>query len=348
MGRKCIDLIGMKFGRLTVIKRVENRGSQTYWLCRCECGIEKEIQGGKLKNGTIMSCGCLAREMSSKRRKENVTDLIGQKFGRLTVIKRAKNRGNQGQIKWLCQCECGVEKEIMGCSLKSGDTISCGCYNREKVAEQSKKNVVDLTGQKFGRWTVIKRTGVDDYRQAMWLCRCECGTEKEVVGSSLRNGESKSCGCWNREVAHKRMYKGGITPIAHHLRSLPIITQWRNDTFIRENYTCQLTGKKGGNFAIHHLKAFNTIVKEAHDVYGIEVKEIVADYTEEELKLIKDYVISWHKDTSNAILLSEEIHDLFHHEYGYGDNTKEQYEEFRERYLNGEFDNLNPTNDRVV
>lgn len=55
-------------------------------------------------------------------------------------------------------------------------------------------NFKDLTGEKINRWTVIKFTGKYKRRCPFWLCKCECGTIKEVSGNSLRNG-SKSCGC---------------------------------------------------------------------------------------------------------------------------------------------------------
>jgi hypothetical protein len=55
--------------------------------------------------------------------------------------------------------------------------------------------VVDLLGQRFGRWTVKASAGTDDRGDAMWNCSCDCGTEKEVRGFMLSGGESKSCGC---------------------------------------------------------------------------------------------------------------------------------------------------------
>ena len=59
---KCIDLTGQKFGRLIVIKRVENKNNHSYWLCKCECGNYKTIYSGHLKRGKIKSCGCLLKE----------------------------------------------------------------------------------------------------------------------------------------------------------------------------------------------------------------------------------------------------------------------------------------------
>ena len=70
---KIVDLTGSVFGRLTVLKQVKNR-KYTTWLCRCECGIEKEIMGRGLKAGRVVSCGCYARQKASERVTErNVT-----------------------------------------------------------------------------------------------------------------------------------------------------------------------------------------------------------------------------------------------------------------------------------
>lgn len=58
---------------------------------------------------------------------------------------------------------------------------------------------IDLTGQKFDRWTVVELAGRGKDRRPSWLCRCDCGTEKVVSGGNLRTGNSKSCGCLTRE-----------------------------------------------------------------------------------------------------------------------------------------------------
>lgn len=57
-------------------------------------------------------------------------DLTGQRFGRLTVVERAANSAS-GHTCWRCLCDCGNVKVVQGSALKSGDTISCGCYNIE-------------------------------------------------------------------------------------------------------------------------------------------------------------------------------------------------------------------------
>jgi len=62
---------------------------------------------------------------------------------------------------------------------------------------------IDLTGQKFGRWTVICEAG------QKWLCQCECGVVKKIWGHFLKDGQSKSCGCLRKDLAVERETKHG-------------------------------------------------------------------------------------------------------------------------------------------
>jgi hypothetical protein len=57
----------------------------------------------------------------------------------------------------------------------------------------------DLTGEKFGRLTVLKKHGRNNNQKITWLCECSCGERKIIVGNSLRAGYTQSCGCLNRE-----------------------------------------------------------------------------------------------------------------------------------------------------
>ncbi len=54
---------------------------------------------------------------------------------------------------------------------------------------------INLLGKRFGAWSVTKYAGPDHNGQSTWECRCDCGIERSVVGASLRNGLSSSCGC---------------------------------------------------------------------------------------------------------------------------------------------------------
>ena len=72
---------------------------------------------------------------------------------------------------------------------------------------------VDLTGQKFGRLTVVRLSGRKASNR-FWHCVCECGNRTETDGGKLKNGETKSCGCFRREFTterNKRWAKHGQT-----------------------------------------------------------------------------------------------------------------------------------------
>lgn len=68
--------------------------------------------------------------------------------------------------------------------------------------------LIDLTGRKFGRLTVIKKgEKVKHGKPAKWLCKCDCGNELFVTSYSLRSGNTKSCGCLANELSAERMKK---------------------------------------------------------------------------------------------------------------------------------------------
>lgn len=72
--------------------------------------------------------------------------------------------------------------------------------------------VIDLTGQVFGRLTVLHRAqGVKKKGRAAWECRCECGNTKVVIGKDLRNGKTKSCGCLRGEQFRQQATHGHCT-----------------------------------------------------------------------------------------------------------------------------------------
>lgn len=121
-------------------------------------------------------------------------DLTGMIFGRWVVIKLVQSR--KGGRYWGCKCDCGTEKEVKGYDLVHGISKSCGCFHY---------NFKNLTGMKFGRLIVLYlslKKGKNG--QTYWVCKCDCGMDKEIQGSSLINGATVSCGCYNRESVSKR------------------------------------------------------------------------------------------------------------------------------------------------
>jgi hypothetical protein len=67
--------------------------------------------------------------------------------------------------------------------------------------------MIDETGNIYGRLTVVRSANkLNKDKRLLWLCKCSCGAEKEVVGRFLRKGHIKSCGCLKREMTRKRYH----------------------------------------------------------------------------------------------------------------------------------------------
>lgn len=143
--RAAEDLTGRRFGRLTVIRQLENKNHRTRWLCRCDCGNEKEVASRDLKAGKVKSCGCLRREGS-----KNKKDISGRRFGRLTALHPTDRRDVHGVIYWVCQCDCGNQTEVPASNLVNGTCKSCGCLRKENQDKiQDRLHRVDGTCIEF-------------------------------------------------------------------------------------------------------------------------------------------------------------------------------------------------------
>ena len=114
------NLISQRFGKLIVISEAESKNGSIYWNCKCDCGNTTISHAGGLRNGNIRSCGCLKKD-------QPYHDLLGQRFGKLTVIKKIENKKNYYGAMWLCHCDCGNTTEVTTSSLKKNSTKSCGC-----------------------------------------------------------------------------------------------------------------------------------------------------------------------------------------------------------------------------
>lgn len=174
------ELEGKRFGKWAVLSYEGKKNSRDVWLCKCTCGKEKVIQQRTLLNGDSTSCGC--ERIQSKRMK-----LEGKKFSKLTVISLAYSKNEH--TYWNCKCDCGNDFIVMGKSLVSGNTTSCGCINHGKG--QIRKNI---KGKRFGFLTAENYRGVIN-KHSIWSCKCDCGKTVDVDITALMSGNTKSCGC---------------------------------------------------------------------------------------------------------------------------------------------------------
>lgn len=114
-----------------------------------------------------------------------IKDEVGNTYGLLTVISQAPHQKGRA-VKWNCECSCGKTKSILGRSLRSGNSTSCGC--RKGIS-------YDLEGKTYGELTVLSKSSNRLDNQVTWDCECSCGVLCNIRGRDLRAGNTKSCGC---------------------------------------------------------------------------------------------------------------------------------------------------------
>lgn len=180
------------FNNFYIIKKVprpeDAKTKDGFWLCKCKkCNSENIYSTSQIRRkiNNDLDCGC------SKT-------LIGKKFGKLLVIEKSQK---QKRTSWICQCDCGNKKEVIGTYLKNGNTKSCGCEKYKGLIEYNQKASEEAKipiGTRFEKLTVIEDLGfkkqVEGHNRRWYRCQCDCGNFKDVMANQLKNGYSSSCG----------------------------------------------------------------------------------------------------------------------------------------------------------
>jgi hypothetical protein len=153
-----------------------------------------------------------------------IVDISGQVFGTWRVDTLAPSRGKFGKALWECQCTvCGIKRTLAGVSLRRGELKNC-VHNL-----RAEKSAV-LVGEVFGLWTVLsepvkKTLGKQPHR--FCVCRCVCGTVKDVMVNTLLSGTSKSCGCFGhpggQPVRTAQVLDGDCKLCSRCGRKLPLV-----------------------------------------------------------------------------------------------------------------------------
>ena len=158
---------------------------------------------------------------------------VGERFGRWTVLDIDYEKTDQtNKTYYICECDCGVIKSVRRSHLLDGFSTSCGCIKREQARNR-------LIGERFGRLTVHDFSHINDKGNIFWECICDCGQIVTVCGGSLTSGNTKSCGCYSRDLTRKRFTKHGMS----YDRLYNI---WNGMIFRCENYKSTEYGLYGG------------------------------------------------------------------------------------------------------
>ena len=142
-------------------------------------------------------------------------NLIGKRFGHLTVLRMADEEPKGNGVWWVCECDCGATKTVLGTSLTKRKIKSCSqncpAAVKERAERREEKIRETYIGKRFGKLTVVGFDGAY-YRKSgvvapMLNCVCDCGNHIQVRKESLDAGKTRSCGCLVRRDTDAVKYK---------------------------------------------------------------------------------------------------------------------------------------------
>lgn len=177
-------LENQRFGKLVITRCLTDRDktkgySNLIWEAKCDCGNIHTVTGYNLLVNHTQSCGCHQKECLKNLR----LDIIGKRFGKLVVTKFIGIHEKYKQTVWECKCDCGNTIQVLGSYLNLGKKTSCGCYKKEYKLKK------DLTGVKFGDWTVVSRaenkTTPNGQPRIRWNCVNSKGETKTVFATAI-------------------------------------------------------------------------------------------------------------------------------------------------------------------
>lgn len=179
-------LIGQTFGELTILKVIrteENSKIIRKCKCRCSCGKITKPRLTAVINNRVRSCGHV--------RKRDYSELIGQIFGELTILKIVDSKENSKLVRRCeCRCSCGKITKPRIVAVMNGCIKSCG--------HLKKKDYTQYIGQTFGDLTILDVTyssSKANHRPIRkFECLCSCGKKVNKNLYSVLNGKTKSCG----------------------------------------------------------------------------------------------------------------------------------------------------------
>lgn len=198
------------------------------------------------------------------------------------------------------------------------------CNNFKELSFDKLKNRIEKLGAKLlleeSDYTVGMRT---------YPIICKNGHNTTINNSTiLRNGSCLKCKSINSRGEMNANWKGGTNSLQNSLRE--VIKDWRDNTFKKYNYRCDITGENG-DLVVHHKIPFNHLLSQCLYELNLPLMEHINCYSNEDRDDIINKIRELHSLDTGVVLLSS-VHKLFHSIFGYKNSTVEDYYEFKNNY----------------
>ena len=309
---------------------IKSNRKHTQVDCRCECGNIFSKRYNDFKRQSNRVCNkCLGRDFYTYKDVKNFIEKDIKHFS----------------LKLLSESYDGYDKKLI-VEDEIGYKYSPSLHTLKALNSRNTKMEIVTVNNSFSIENIRLYLSIntDDYTllSDKWfgnhdniaIC-CNKGHEYNVSWSALNMGQ-RCPFCHLDNVPKGKdspVWKGGYTIVNSYLRNN--LNEWKSKCIKNCNYKCILTGLRF--HAVHHITGFNTIFAKSLVDTGVKYDKLINGYSEEDLKTLKNDVIKKHEHLG-GVTLSEEIHKLFHSEFGLGNNNSDQINKFIKKYFNGEYD----------
>lgn len=255
-------------------------------------------------------------------------DIVVNKFlelGHIPLFNKEDYQGNYSKLKFVCGCHKDkgvqtttyaiIQQGSRGCNYCSMDIIS----NKLRLNQE----FVFLEFKKRGLEVISGQTYRHKDQHIKYICSKHPDVIQYSTYANLRRSNQPCNMCRNENY---------LTDVSRRLRSS--IFKWRKDTEKSNNYKCIFTNSN--IYDVHHIYPYNEIVRESLENLRIDYNAIDGV----DIENLKKEVVRLHDYYGLGVCIHPKIHILFHTIYG-RNSTVENFEEFKQNYINGIYGNLN-------
>jgi hypothetical protein len=288
----------------------------------CQCGEPSVTTFASFQKGTrCKKCGLDKLRKKFQLSHQQVKEFF-EKHGCVLLEKTYVNA--QTAMNYICVCG------------KPDKKTYANFYNGQRCKECGNKKNAERQRFSFDYvYKYFENNGCilleSNYKNNMQLLNyiCECGNYSQTSFANFQKGvRCKDCGIEKIKGENNYNWQGGITQLQNYLRSQ--IYSWKIESLKTNNYTCAISGQKGGNLEVHHLYPFNKIIDEVMISLNLPIYDSMSLYTKEEVSLIDKRFHELHSSYGLGIPVEKIIHDEFHSIYGKVNFTPKDFEEFKQ------------------
>ena len=184
--------------------------------------------------------------MKGNNMRKETKEMLGKKYGHLTVVGFTKENGEKGRTLCKCICDCGRETTANPRDLKIGKKKSCGCEEYGTARPSMRK---DLTGTRIGSFVVtemIYGTTINGRKVTKCKCRCDCGNEIEYYANNITSGKIPTC----KKCGKKRIRKSRRKDLTGQTfgRLTVVEMLWKDET--RSKTMCRCICECGNEYIV--------------------------------------------------------------------------------------------------